>query len=47
MRAICVNTEALEAAEAERLLEELGKAHDLPCVDPIRTGVSPIADRVI
>ncbi len=44
---VCVNTEALEAAEAERLLEELGKAHGLPCVDPIRTGVSPIADRVI
>ena len=44
---ICVNTEALGQEEAEALLEELGTAHGLPCVDPIRTGVGPIADRLI
>ncbi len=44
---ICVNTEALGEAEAQALLEELGATHGLPCVDPIRTGVGPIADRVL
>ena len=44
---ICVNTEALGDAEAQEVLAELGKAHGLPCVDPIRTGAGPIANRVI
>ena len=44
---ICVNTEALGDAEAAALLDELGAAHGLPCVDPIRTGTGPIADRVL
>ena len=44
---LCVNTQALGEAEAEALLAELGRAHDLPCVDPIRTGVGAIADRLI
>ena len=44
---ICVNTQALGEAEAEKVLAELGEAHGLPCVDPVRTGVEPIADRLI
>ena len=44
---LCVNTQALGEAEAEALLAELGRAHGLPCVDPIRTGVGAIADRLI
>ena len=44
---LCINTQALGQAEAEALLDELGKAHGLPCVDPIRTGVGPIADRLV
>ena len=44
---LCINTEALGEAEAEAVLAELGEAHGLPCVDPIRTGVGPIADRIL
>ncbi len=44
---LCINTEALGEAEVQALLAELGKAHGLPCVDPIRTGVGPIADRLL
>ena len=44
---LCINTQALGQAEAEALLDELGKAHGLPCVDPIRTGVGAIADRLL
>lgn len=41
---IAINTEHLPEDEAHRLLGETGKAHGLPCVDPIRTGVGPIVD---
>ena len=44
---LSINTQALGQAEAEALLDELGKAHGLPCVDPIRTGVGAIADRLL
>ena len=44
---LCVNTEALGEAQAQEVLDALGKAHGLPCVDPIRTGVSAIADRLL
>ena len=44
---LSINTQALGDAEAARLLEELGRTHGLPCVDPIRTGVSAIADRLL
>ena len=44
---IAVNTEALSEAAAQDLLAEIGRAHRLPCVDPIRTGVGPIVDEMI
>lgn len=44
---IAINTENLSEAEAMKCLSETGKAHGLPCVDPIRTGVAPIVDAMI
>ena len=44
---LSINTQALGAAEAETLLEELGTTHGLPCIDPLRTGVGAIADRLL
>jgi uncharacterized NAD-dependent epimerase/dehydratase family protein len=41
---IAVNTEALNDEAARDLLAATGKWHDLPCVDPIRTGVAPLVD---
>jgi D-glutamate N-acetyltransferase len=43
---VAINTERLSEGEALALLERTGKAHGLPCVDPIRTGVGPIVDRI-
>jgi uncharacterized NAD-dependent epimerase/dehydratase family protein len=39
---ICINTQALEEAEARRLCEATGAEHGLPCTDPIRFGVDAI-----
>jgi len=39
---ISLNTSALTAAEAQKLLESTAASLGLPCVDPIRTGVEPI-----
>ena len=44
---LSINTQALDAAAAARLLDTLGTKHNLPCVDPIRTGVGAIAARLI
>ena len=44
---IAINTEALDGDAARALLSETGKAHRLPCVDPIRTGVAPLVDALI
>ena len=44
---LSINTQALGDADAARLLDALGRDHGLPCVDPIRTGVSAIADRLL
>jgi uncharacterized NAD-dependent epimerase/dehydratase family protein len=41
---IAINTEHLAEDAAHAYLAETGKAHGLPCVDPIRTGVAPIVD---
>ena len=41
---VAVNTSALDDAAAERYLAETGERLGLPCVDPVRTGVAPIAD---
>ncbi len=44
---VAVNTSALEEGAALALLNDLSADLDLPCVDPIRTGVAPLADRLI
>jgi uncharacterized NAD-dependent epimerase/dehydratase family protein len=41
---IAVNTEALDEPTARDLLAETSRAHQLPCVDPIRTGVAPLVE---
>ena len=41
---IAVNTEALDEPAARDLLAETSRAHQLPCVDPIRTGVAPLVE---
>lgn len=43
---IAVNTAALDDDAATACLNEIGAAHDLPCVDPIRTGCGPIVDEL-
>jgi uncharacterized NAD-dependent epimerase/dehydratase family protein len=44
---IAVNTEALDEAAARKLLEDTSAKYDLPCVDPIRTGVAAIVDELV
>jgi uncharacterized NAD-dependent epimerase/dehydratase family protein len=44
---IAINTEHLAEDVALAYMKETGEAHGLPCVDPIRTGVGPIADELI
>jgi uncharacterized NAD-dependent epimerase/dehydratase family protein len=43
---IAINTEHLDEAAAVAVLKRTGKEYDLPCVDPIRTGVEPMVDRL-
>jgi uncharacterized NAD-dependent epimerase/dehydratase family protein len=43
---IAVNTAALGEDEAKRYLEDTGRQHGLPCVDPIRSGCSAIVDEL-
>lgn len=43
---IAVNTEKLDDAAAKEFLARTEAQYDLPAVDPIRTGVGPIVDRV-
>ncbi|HEX2255314.1 MAG TPA: N-acetyltransferase DgcN [Afifellaceae bacterium] len=43
---IAINTAALDEAAARACLAEAAAAHGLPAVDPIRTGVAPIVDRL-
>jgi uncharacterized NAD-dependent epimerase/dehydratase family protein len=43
---IAINTAALGEPEAGDCLEAASAEHGLPAVDPIRTGVSPIVDRI-
>lgn len=43
---IAVNTLALDEATAVSTMAEIAKVHDLPTVDPIRTGVAPIVARL-
>lgn len=44
---IACNTAHLGEAEAVDTLKALADAHGMPAVDPIRTGVSPIVDRLV
>jgi len=43
---ISINTKGLEAAAAEKMLNETADQHGLPCVDPFRTGVAGIVDQL-
>ncbi|HUK10019.1 MAG TPA: N-acetyltransferase DgcN [Stellaceae bacterium] len=43
---IAINTSALDASAADSLLKQTADAFGLPCVDPVRTGVGAIADRL-
>lgn len=43
---LAINTAKLSAAEAERLLRETEARLGLPCVDPVRTGVAALVDRI-
>lgn len=43
---IAVNTSALSARNSQAVLERYENEHQLPCVDPLRTGVAPIVDRL-
>lgn len=43
---LACNTAALDDAAAERVLAELADRHGMPCVDPMRTGVAAIVDRL-
>ncbi|BCP53126.1 hypothetical protein K32_17430 [Kaistia sp. 32K] len=44
---IAINTQALDDEAAQAALDEAAAAHDIPAVDPIRTGVGPIVDRIL
>jgi uncharacterized NAD-dependent epimerase/dehydratase family protein len=44
---ISVNTAGLEPAAARDYLQQTAARLDLPCVDPVRTGVGAIVDRLI
>ena len=43
---VSLNTADLGAAEAERVLRETSERLDLPCVDPMRTGVGYIVEEL-
>ena len=43
---LSINTQALSEAEARAYLTQTGKAHGLPCVDPVRFGVDPLVDAI-
>ena len=43
---ISVNTVDLSASDSEAVLQKYAAEFQLPCVDPVRTGVEPIVDRI-
>ncbi len=43
---IAINTKGLDEAAALTMLEDVGAKYNLPCVDPVRTGVASIVDRL-
>lgn len=42
-----INTSKLDANSAKDYLEKIGQEFDLPCCDPVRTGVGAIVDRML
>jgi len=44
---ISVNTDALDAAASRDFLRRSEDSLGLPCVDPVRTGVGPLVDRLL
>jgi len=44
---ISLNTSQMEAADATRLMTELGEKYCLPCFDPIRSDLRPLVDHVL
>jgi uncharacterized NAD-dependent epimerase/dehydratase family protein len=44
---LAVNTAALDEPAALTLLRDTGAKHDLPCVDPMRTGVAAIVEELV
>ena len=44
---VAVNTSQLDEEAAKRVLGETAETLGLPCVDPMRTGVAPIVDRLL
>ena len=43
---VCVNTSKMTAIEAEEVIAKIGQEVNLPCVDPVRTGVGVIVDKL-
>jgi uncharacterized NAD-dependent epimerase/dehydratase family protein len=43
---ISVNTVDLNASDSQAVLERYAAEFDLPCVDPVRTGVASVVDRI-
>ena len=46
MVGISINTKAMSAEDSGTYLKEMADKHNLPCVDPVRTGVSAIIDNI-
>jgi uncharacterized NAD-dependent epimerase/dehydratase family protein len=44
---IAINTQALDDGAARKVLDAAASEHGIPAVDPIRTGVGPIVDRIL
>ena len=46
MVGISINTKLMPPESANAYLKEMTDEHNLPCVDPLRTGVSAIVDYI-
>ena len=44
---LCINTAALDAAAAGRIVAEHEREFGLPACDPVRFGVDPIVDGLL
>jgi uncharacterized NAD-dependent epimerase/dehydratase family protein len=44
---VSINTGALDTATARDFLRQTADQLSLPCVDPVRTGVGAIVDRLL